>query len=100
MDNGSEFSDVDGMERSILRDGARTKLYYCHAYSSWERGSNENQNKMVRRKHPKGTDFSKVTNKKVKHTEEWVNGYPRAIFDFRSSYELFKEQVEAIRQTG
>ena len=52
MDNGSEFADCPSMERSALGDGSRTKLYYCHPYSSYERGSNENLNKMIRRPFP------------------------------------------------
>ena len=54
VDNGTEFSDCKGIEKSILMDGNRTKVYYCHPYSSYERGSNENQNRLVRRKIPKG----------------------------------------------
>lgn len=46
VDNGSEFADVNGLERSILEEGEkRTHLYYCHPYSSWERGTNEVTNK-------------------------------------------------------
>ena len=41
VDNGGEFSDVKSLERSILRRGRRTKMYYCHPYTSCERGSNE-----------------------------------------------------------
>lgn len=41
VDNGGEFSDVKSLERSILRKGRRTKMYYCHPYTSCERGSNE-----------------------------------------------------------
>lgn len=48
VDNGVEFSDTVGLERSCLRAEKRTALYYCHAYSSWERGTNENINKLIR----------------------------------------------------
>ena len=43
VDNGVEFADCAGLESSI-HGGQRTNVYYCHPYSSWERGSNENQN--------------------------------------------------------
>ncbi len=66
VDNGSEFSDCKGMERSINGNIKRTKIYYCHPYSSWERGSNENQNKLIRRYFPKGTDFSEVSGESLK----------------------------------
>lgn len=61
VDNGSEFADYTGMERSRTGKGKRTTVYYCHPYSSYERGSNENQNKMLRRRFPKGSSFEKVT---------------------------------------
>jgi IS30 family transposase len=48
VDNGSEFADCEGMERSYTGAGKRTKVYYCHPYSSWERGSNENQRGLTR----------------------------------------------------
>ena len=49
-DNGTEFSDCEGMEQSCLHEGEkRTKFYYCHPYSAYERGTNENINKMIRR---------------------------------------------------
>ena len=92
VDNGSEFADCATLERSIY-GGRRTKIYYCHPYSSWERGSNENQNGLIRRYHPKGTDFSKVTNKAIAHTEEWINHYPREMFGWRSSADIFNEHI-------
>ena len=57
VDNGSEFADCPGIERSILAEGSRTKCYYCHPYSSYERGSNENLNKMIRRWLAKGDEL-------------------------------------------
>ncbi len=82
VDNGSEFADNEGLERSCLRRGKkRTTLCYCHPYSSSERGSNEKQNGMTRR-HPKGTDFKRVSQKKLRETTDWINNYPRKIFGF------------------
>lgn len=91
VDNGSEFVDADGIERSARRkDAKRTTVYYCHAYSSCERGTNENINRMIRRQFPKGTDFDKVTAADVKRVETWLNDYPREILGFMSSAEAFK----------
>ena len=69
VDNGSEFALADQLEQSCITGDKRTKVYYCHPYSSWERGSNENVNGMIRRRHPKGTDFSKVTAEEIAATE-------------------------------
>ena len=97
VDNGSEFADVNGLERSILEEGEkRTHLYYCHPYSSWERGTNEVTNKMVRRKVPKGTNFDDKTDEEIKQIESWINGYPRRIHGYRSAGELFTEELEKL----
>lgn len=77
-DNGCENLDPDGMEKSV-KGGKRTKVYYAHPYSAWERGSNENANKLIRRFIPKGTDIGKLTCKEIKRIQRWMNDYPRAI---------------------
>ena len=74
----------------------RTNIYYCHAYSSWERGSNENQNKLVRRKIPKGSDFDNKSAEDISNIEHWINHYPRKIFGFHTSAELFDKEVAMI----
>ena len=62
-DNGSEFLEYDKLVKSV-HGGERFRVYYCHSYSAWEKGSNENMNRMIRRWFPKGTDFSKVPKKR------------------------------------
>ena len=84
VDNGTEFSYFNELERSCTKpDEKRTKVYYCHPYSSWERGSNENNNKMVRRIVPKGTNFDSMTDDEVLDMQIWINGYPRRIHDWQ-----------------
>ncbi len=96
VDNGSEFADCLGLQKSILGDGDRTKVYYCHPYSSYERGSNENQNKLIRRKIPKGTNFDDKTAEDIQQVEEWVNNYPRKIFEYETSQMRFDQELAAI----
>lgn len=97
VDNGSEFSDYTGIEQSCLHpDRNRTKLYYCHPYSSYERGSNENQNKMVRRHYPKGYDFTNTTPAEIRKLEKWINNYPREMFDYYTSAELYEACINSI----
>lgn len=97
IDNGSEFADCAGMERSALADGEkRTDCYYCHPYSSWERGSNECQNKMIRRRFPKGTDFDDVTEEQVRAAQDWMNEYPRELLSWSSSGSMFREMGIAV----
>lgn len=95
-DNGSEFADADGIERCRRGKGKRTEVYYCHPYRPSERGSNENQNGLIRRHIPKGTDLSTVPPGEVKRVEAWLNHYPRKMFGYLCSEQLFQEQVALI----
>lgn len=95
VDNGMEFSDHEGIERSRRNKKNRTKVYYCHAYRSCERARNENQNRFIRRFYPKGANFDHITRREVKEIEVWMNDYARKMFDGRTSdemYELFREE--------
>ncbi len=97
VDNGSEFSNCEGMEKSIYkRGGKRTTLYYCHPYSAYERGTNENINKMIRRFIPKGTDLRKITVGYVRKIEKWINNYPREILGFESAGAMFGRQIAMV----
>jgi len=99
VDNGSEFSDCAGMERS-LRGGRRTKLYYCHPYSSYERGSNENLNKMFRRLYPKGTNFDNVPDEDIIAAADWMNHYPRKVLGRTTAARVFHEQLVQVADSS
>ena len=94
-DNGCENLDFEGIERSVLTKSKRTKVYYAHPYSAWERGTNENTNKLIRRFIPKGVDIGKFSNEEIKIIEHWINNYPRKIFNGQSSKELLKMEKVA-----
>ena len=85
FDNGVEFMDYEGMEKSCIKKGTRTKIYYAHPYCSGERGTNENNNRMIRRWIPKGTIIDDISKEFIKQIENWINDYPRAMFDYKSS---------------
>lgn len=86
-DNGSEFLEYQELIKSIHGD-QRFQIYYCHSYSAWEKGSNENMNRMIRRWFPKGTDFSRVPKKEIMEFQNWLFHYPRKILDWKSPAEL------------
>lgn len=67
--------------------------FFAHAYHSWERGSNENLNGLIRRFLPKGTDFKTVSNKQIKHIEYLINSRPRKRLGWRTPYEVFYEKT-------
>lgn len=95
VDNGSEFSDFAGLEKSSYgKNSKRTQVFYCHPYCSCERGTNERLNREIRRLVPKGTDLSKFTAAQVQAVENWVNAYPREIFGYATSAEMFEEQLK------
>ena len=94
-DNGSEFLQAHGIEGSIFGTHRRTKLYYAHPYSSWERGSNENINRIIRRFIPKGSSLSRVKRSTVEEIEAWINRYPRRIHGFKTAEEMFIQEVAA-----
>ena len=83
-DNGSEFLDSEAIKKA----SGCGEVYYAHPYSSWERGSNENGNRILRRFVPKGTDIGKLTAKELQRIEDWVNNYPRKIHDYKTANEM------------
>lgn len=96
VDNGCEFADSEGIERSRRNKKKRTQVYYCHPYSSWERGSNENQNKLIRRWFPKGETMEAAKRADVKRAEEWMNNYPRKLLDWKTPRELFEDELKVL----
>ena len=94
-DNGSEFLDFLCMEKSVAGRSSRTHIYYAHPYSSWERGSNENANRIIRRFVPKGCDIGKYTLEALRVIETWINRYPRKILNFKTAEELFASESAA-----
>jgi IS30 family transposase len=88
FDNGGEFK-ASLIERSCQGESLRTKVYFAHPYSSYERGSNENYNGFVRRFFHKGTDFSTVSQEQVAYVQNAINDYPRRILNYASANLLF-----------
>lgn len=94
-DNGTEFRNWETIEKSYTGcKKRRTSQYYADAYSSWQRGTNENINKMIRRFLPKKTSFKGLKQKDVKRIEKWINNYPRKIFKFKTSEEYYQEEIK------
>lgn len=90
-DNGVEFSGWELIEKCRRSNQKRTKIYFCHPYSSYERGSNENLNRMIRRWIPKGDDIGLYSDEEIRRIQEWINNYPRKIFGWKSSREMMED---------
>lgn len=101
FDNGVEFLDWKSLEVSALGLKARrTTIYFAHAYSSWERGSNENQNRMIRRFIPKGMDIADVSNEEIERIEQWMNNYPRKILGYKTAEQMKQEHFQNNSKNG
>lgn len=93
FDNGGEFRNWKSLEKSYdnRRKTARTQVYYAHPYRSGERGSNENANRLIRRFIPKGIDIMPISEEYIQKIEDWINNYPRAMFNYKSTNEILSE---------
>ena len=88
VDNGLEFQMM-----GITAKQFNFKVYYCQPYSSFQRGSNENIKGIVRRWYKKGTDFSLVSEDKIKTIEWKVNNMPRKMFGYKTAYQIYQENT-------
>jgi IS30 family transposase len=83
FDNGSEFAGHK--EVSNIYD---LKPYFCEPYHSWEKGTIENRNGVIRYYFPKGTDFSKVTEEQIKYVQDKINNRPMKCLGFLTPKEV------------
>lgn len=92
VDNGSEFQDCYGMEHD-KQGNKRLTVYYAHPYSSWERGTNERNNRIIRRYFPKGKSMKRLTQKDCDKVAASINAIPRKILDWCTAQELFEREL-------
>lgn len=87
-DNGKEFAKHEDIAQKL-----DINFYFCKPYHSWERDANENTNGLIRQYIPKGTDFSEVTNKRIKWIENNLNNRPRKRLGYLTPNEKFKQII-------
>lgn len=90
VDNGSEFANLPILEDDNL------KVYFTHPYSSFEKGTVECHNRMLRRFIPKGKSIADYTDEQICFFADCINGLPRKILSYRSPTELFDAQLDAL----
>ena len=88
FDNGSEFRTHEDLEKSVRRKKKRLEVYYAHPYCSGERGSNENNNRLIRRFIPKGTCITNISEEFIQWIEDWMNNLPRPMFKYKTALEM------------
>ena len=85
MDNDILFAKHEKLAKLL---GA--KIFFCHPYNSWEKGTVENANKVIRRDIPKGSDISKQSKRFIGRLEEKLNRRPMKCLDYRTPHEIFE----------
>ena len=93
-DRGSENLGYEEIEKTL---GMR--VFFAHAYCSWERGSNENLNGLIRRYFPKKTDFRTVSDEEIQMVEYLLNSRPRKRLGWKTPYEVFYERIGVALQS-
>lgn len=86
-DNGTEFSDISGMERSVF-GGKRTTIYFCEPNRSDQKGQCENNHKLFRRIIPKGTSIERLMQTDMTLITNHINSYVRKSLFGKSPYSL------------
>ena len=90
FDNGPEFQSWESLEKSYdkRKKAPRVAVYYAHPYRSGERGSNENNNRLIRRFIPKGTNITKISDEYIQWVEDWINNLLRPMFGYKSALQI------------
>lgn len=88
LDNGKEFA-----EHHKLTDQLGMDVYFAKPYCSWQRGTNENTNGLIRQYFPKGTDFSRISHQAVARVEKLLNGRPRRRLGYRTPAEVLAKRL-------
>jgi IS30 family transposase len=87
LDNGTEFSDWERLEKQTSMT-----IYFAYPYHSWERGTNENTNGLLRQYFPKSMDFNLITTKELAQVVRRLNDRPRKRLKFKSPRQLFMKK--------
>ena len=89
-DNGKEFAGHEQISKALGID-----FYFAHPYSSWERGTNENTNGLIRQYLPKGSEFKAVNDETCDFIMNRLNNRPRKCLGYRTPKQVFEEFIKA-----
>ena len=90
-DNGLEFAEHQKMAKTLSAN-----IYFAHAYSSWERGLNENTNGLIRQYLPKSKRLDNVSKKELETIMDRLNHRPRKTLGFKTPFELFFKKKSSL----
>lgn len=90
-DNGAENTQHEAINKFL-----ETQSYFCEPYHSWEKGSVENVNGLIRRFFPKSSDLKKIKPYQLAKVEFWLNNRPRKCLNFKTPAEVFFDHYGAL----
>lgn len=88
-DNWTEHANHEKVAKNL-----QIKIFFADPYKSWQRGTNEVLNGMIRRYLPKWTNFDKITQEQLQEIIDEINNRPRKIFNYKSSKEMWDEEMK------
>ncbi len=95
LDNGVEFSKFEEMMKSNKTEGKRVQIYFAHPYASYERGCNENKNRLIRRTFRKGKLVESLSDEDILNIARRINNMPRKALGYRTPLEVLEEKLIA-----
>lgn len=95
LDNGIEFSKIEEMMKSVKdKNMKRFQIYFTHPYASYERGCNENKNRMIRRYFKKGKLVEKLSDEDILNIARKINNMPRKALGYKTPLEVFESNLK------
>lgn len=95
LDNGIEFSKIEEMMKSVKdKRQKRFQIYFTHPYASYERGCNENKNRMIRRYFKKGKLVEKLSDEDILNIARKINNMPRKALGYKTPLEVFESNLK------
>ena len=84
-ENGYEFQKHEKINKTF-----NIKSYFCKPYASYEKGTVENINGLIRRFFPKGTNFDTITEEEIVYVENWINNRPMKVLNYMTPEQVFQ----------
>ena len=94
LDNGKEFAEHDPLAAE-----AALKIYFAKPYCSWQRGTNENTNGLIRQFFPKGTDLANIPQHRFRKVQQLLNNRPRKLLGYRTPNEILASRLRVAIET-
>ena len=95
LDNGIEFSKIEEMMRSSKdKEKKRFQVYFTHPYASYERGCNENKNRLIRRYFKKGKQVEDLSDEDILNIARKINNMPRKALGYKTPLEVFENNLK------